>query len=102
MDVIQGQYQVSRKKIYSLSMKPDEKVHSPDPESIKSLSPAEISFQLDRFRTLVREKDEEILKLRHELILLKQVFYPDINDRSNEGSKKILSPFRLNLMRRQE
>ena len=74
MDVIQGEYQVSRKKIYSLSMKPDERVHSPEPELNKTpLSSAEVSFQFDRFRTLVREKDADLTKLKHELILLKQV-----------------------------
>lgn len=76
MDVIQGEYHISRKKIYTLSMKPDERVHSPEPEQVKTpLSAAEVSFQFDRFRTLVREKDVELSKLKHELILLKQVFY---------------------------
>ena len=74
MDVIQGEYHVSRKKIYTLSMRPDERAHSPEPEHRQvPLSSAEVSFQLDRFRTLVRDKDAELAKLKHELILLKQV-----------------------------
>jgi hypothetical protein len=74
MDVIQGEYHVSRKKIYTLSMKPDERIHSPEPEHRQvPLSPAEVAFQLDRFRTLVRTKDVELAKLKHEMILLKQV-----------------------------
>jgi hypothetical protein len=81
MDVLQDEFQAARRKIYltpmvapaaggpdSLPPVNDDKIRVP-----VSLSPQEMASQIERFRTLLREKEGELLKLRHEKILLKQV-----------------------------
>ncbi len=85
MDVLQDEFQAARRKIYLTPMVapaaggPDSGSFLPpvnDDNKIRvpvSLSPQEMASQIERFRTLLREKEGELLKLRHEKILLKQV-----------------------------
>ena len=84
MDVLQEGYQNSRKKIY-LTPTPHIPANAshhtnevfPDIHDNRSknayVSAAEVAAQIERFQALIREKDAEILKMKHENILLKQV-----------------------------
>ena len=85
MDVIQSEYQSARKKIYTgppLPIDPRSDHHEMLPPMVPTIdskgrqtfiSAAEVTTQLDRFRTLLREKEGELLKLKHETVVLKQV-----------------------------
>lgn len=91
MDIIQEGYQSARKKIYTVptvaggqrSNTPHQDGHFPNVDGSDNrqnqggrtsfISAAEVAAQLDRFRTLLKEKEGELLKVKHENILLKQV-----------------------------
>ena len=99
MEVLQEGYHSSRKKIYTTPTQvppPHQRSASPsheaasflprvtnddpqqDPRLMNSkgpayLSAAEVAAQIDRYRTLIKDKDVELTKLKHELLLLKQV-----------------------------
>jgi hypothetical protein len=83
MDIIQEGYNHARKKIYTTPnavVPPDQNALPPltsDAEKPTTrhtmISSAEVANQIERFRILLREKDGEIFKLKHETILLKQV-----------------------------
>lgn len=122
MDVLQDEFQAARRKIYLTPMVapaaggPESGFFLPPvhdgQDKIRvpmSLSPQEMASQIERFRTLLREKEGELLKLRHEKILLKQVrtfvFITKVDsliwlyNRLKEDSKRTLSLLKLKLMR---
>jgi hypothetical protein len=106
MEVLQEGYQSSRKKIYTLptqvppphqrSASPSHEASflprmtdDPSPQSDRLLngvnskgpaylSAAEVAAQIDRYRTVIKDKDVELSKLKHELLLLKQVIHDDL------------------------